>query len=33
LLVGCAINAFLLYVEGAAIDRRGKKRRPVQHGP
>jgi hypothetical protein len=33
LLVGCAINAFLLYVVGAAIDRRGKKRRPVQHGP
>ena len=27
LLVGCAINAFLLYLLGAAIDRRAKKRR------
>ena len=26
LLIGCAINAFLLYRVGAAIDRRAKKR-------
>jgi hypothetical protein len=27
LLIGCAINAFLLYRLGAAMDRRAKKRR------
>ena len=33
LLIGCAINAFLLYVVGATIDRRAKKRRAAQHQP
>jgi hypothetical protein len=31
LLVGCAINAFLLYLLGAAMDRRAKERRAARH--
>ena len=33
LLIGCAINAFLLYLLGAAIDRRAGKRRTARHEP
>ena len=33
LLAGCAINAFLLYLVGAAIDQRARKRRAARHEP
>ena len=33
LLVGCAINAFLLYLLGAAMDRRAKRRHAARHEP